>query len=443
MQQDSNQDIQNVINIKKNVENKIFLNEQKAEKKTKIQKNLFNYSIVHQNSINIFGIQKSQSFKLSSTKFQILKKIKTYSIRKILDFSIYSSKDEFEKDHLFFFSKIKPKGLRNLGGCCYMNATLQCFYHIREFSNFFMKNKKEIIIKDGLLTTGLLDVIEGLSRKDSFSCYSPKKFKNNLIEVDDVFEGSEGKDSGDLVQTILTVCQDELGGEPELPDFSIDAKDECALFLDLYYKNSQVNTIIMELFNFYLRIRSRCFGCGTVFYNILSENMLMLDLKQAFILNEKDKDEKLIGQKKCVSVDECLAYYSFDGAIRDNSFCKYCKKNTSIFSIRSFITLPKYLIMVMSRGEKENFECDVDFKEDIDLKQSYYKLKCIPHEKNTKYILFAGTILYGSQGYGHTVAFCKHFDNQFYIFNDSTFTKTSFSEIKKQKIYLLFYQKAS
>jgi hypothetical protein len=65
----------------------------------------------------------------------------------------------------------------------------------------------------------------------------------------------------------------------------------------------------------------------------------------------------------------------------------------------------------------------------------------MPKEKNTKYSLVAGTILYGSKGFGHTVAFCKHFDGKYYLFNDSSFERTDFDKIKKQKIYLLLIYK--
>jgi ubiquitin C-terminal hydrolase len=97
--------------------------------------------------------------------------------------------------------------------------------------------------------------------------------------------------------------------------------------------------------------------------------------------------------------------------------------------------------MVMSRGEREKFECDVDFEEEIDLADLYTNIKGIDKEESTKYTLHSGTILYGSHGHGHTVAFCKHFDEEYYIFNDSTARKSSFDEIKNSKIYLLFYKK--
>ena len=97
--------------------------------------------------------------------------------------------------------------------------------------------------------------------------------------------------------------------------------------------------------------------------------------------------------------------------------------------------------MIMSRGEREKFECDVDFEEELDLRDLYSGMKGIDKENSTQYNLLAGTILYGSGGWGHTVAFARHFDGEYYIFNDSSTRRSSLDEIKKSKIYLLFYQK--
>ena len=97
--------------------------------------------------------------------------------------------------------------------------------------------------------------------------------------------------------------------------------------------------------------------------------------------------------------------------------------------------------MIMYRGKDEKFECNVDFQENLDLNESYYNTKGVPKEKTTKYSLQCGTILYGSKGYRHTVTFCRHFDGEYYIFNDSSFVKTNFNEIKKKKIYLPIYKK--
>ena len=216
------------------------------------------------------------------------------------------------------------------------------------------------------------------------------------------------------------------------------------MYLDLYYKNSQAPSIIMDLFNFDTRLTCTCEKCHVKYYNISCENVLFFELEGIYSFCHKKDNKKwcnFFSSKRRLSVDECLRSFSLNGSLRENVVCKYCNKTTNIVSVRTFVTLPKIFIMIMSRGEGEKFECDVDFKEELDLENLYYGIKGIKQEETTKYKLVAGTILYGSRGYGHTVAFCKHFDGQYYIFNDSSVKRSSFNEIKNEKVYLLFYQK--
>ena len=408
-----------------------------------------NYSVINENSLYLHPKKKQLIFDNLSIKkgsnLEIIKKKKIKNQKKHeINFSILPQEED--DDEYAFFSKIKPKGLTNLGGTCYMNATLQCFYHIKEFCLYFLKNKKYIKKKNDLLTTGLLEMIEGLSKMDHSTYFSPHKFKNNLIEVNDLFEGREGKDSGDLVETILTTCQEELAGESDFPDNSIDERDEKKMFLDLYYQNSQVNSIIIQLFNFYSRTEFTCYECGVKYYNISCENMLDFNLESIYKYFNKYNDIKKrtnsFYSEISVNIDDCFTYYS-DINSRENIFCNYCNKNSTILSVRSFISLPEIFIFVMKRGHGEKFECHVDFEEEINLEDFYKNIRGIKAEKSTKYTLIGGTILHGSGGYGHTVAFCKHFDGKYYIFNDTYFKRTSIDEIKKEKIYLLFYQKNS
>ena len=169
--------------------------------------------------------------------------------------------------------------------------------------------------------------------------------------------------------------------------------------------------------------------------------MITFNLEQIFNYQMNNSGNNSIFNKRIVSIENCLEFYSYDNSIWENEECKYCHKKALTFSVKSFATLPKYLIFHMYRGKDEKFECNVDFDEHLDLDPSYYSINGIKREENTKYTLCAGTILWGSHGYGHTVAFCKHFNGEYYIFNDSSTYKTNFNEIKNQKIYLLFYKK--
>ena len=412
--------------------------------------------IINENSLE-FLVKKRKVFdnlKTNHISFKVIVKKKRNEIKKESKLSIIPKNDIYDENKKFdFLLKIKPKGLLNLGGCCYMNATLQCFYHIKELTYYFLDNKKEIKRKNGILSLGYLDLVEGLSKLNKDRYYVPKKFKDSLLEIDDSFSGSEGKDSGDLIELFLYTCQQELGGDADLPDLSIDQRNLRLIYLDLFYQNSKARSIINELFNFESMTTSKCFYCGIPFYNVSSENYIIFNLEGVYNFfgkNDKKKEEENkkgnfiffnSDNNRRVSVEECLTCFALDGALREDVICNYCKKNTSILTVRSFLTLPKIMIMIMNRGEMEKFECDVDFEEEIDFSGLYTNIKGIDKENNTKYSLLSGTILYGSHGYGHTVAFCKHFDGEYYIFNDSTARKSSFAEIKNSKIYLLFYKK--
>ena len=387
---------------------------------------------------NTMKKEKKKFFEQTSFSMNFLSQKNVYKIKKEIHFSIIEIDygDDFS-----YLSKIKPKGLQNLGGCCYLNSTLQCLYHIKEFTDYFFKNRKLIQKKNGLISTGLLDTFEGLSKQNSNYYYSPKKFLKNLIEKDDSFKGSDGNDSGDLIFTILSACQEELGKDSEPQDMSLDQRQENLIFSDIFHKNLETPSIIIDLFSFYLRIKNICFECGTIYYSINLENFIVFNLEKVFRMNSQEITIK--SKNRVVSVDNCLSFFSFDNSSFSSKklLCKYCNKYSNKFTVKSFVTLPKYLIMVMYRGKNEEFECKVDFKENLDLKESYYNIIGVPREKSTKYSLFGGTILYGSGGYGHTVAFCKHFDNKYYMFNDTSTREIDFDEIHKQKIYLLIYKK--
>ena len=112
--------------------------------KTEKEYDLLNIYISNENSITFFG-KKKKKLKLSSFGFCITEnKIKLKKVKEI-KFSLLPDDDsDLFDDEFEYLSKIKPKGLQNLGGCCYMNSTLQCFFHIKEFTDYFLKNKKTI-----------------------------------------------------------------------------------------------------------------------------------------------------------------------------------------------------------------------------------------------------------------------------------------------------------
>ena len=108
-----------------------------------------------------------------------------------------------------------------------------------------------------------------------------------------------------------------------------------------------------------------------------------------------------------------------------------------------FCVLPKILILVLSRGYHNKFKCHIKFDETLDMNE-YYESIDNEDDYSNVYSLIGATFAYdwSYEGTGHTVAFCKTYQNgNYYVFNDSTARKTQINEIYGKLPYLLFYER--
>lgn len=354
---------------------------------------------------------------------------------------MFEKKNENEKVYsqdncsLNKINNIKPCGLYNTGGVCYMNATLQCFFYCKPLTEFFLNlpNKKNL----GPISKGYFDLIKGLSSGNKDASQS---FKKAMIEMDDIFYGNEGKDSKDVAILILSELHNEL--KPNKKDEIIklenktvnnfDIKDVYDEKLELDRINGN-STIITETFNFCIRFEQLC-GCGKnckkypkSFYTIETDNILLLELETLF---PRDNIK--------ISVEEILKSYTSFKKIE----CPYCEKK-SLYIRNKFCTLPKILILVLSRGYHNKFKCEIKFGATLDM-YDYYEPVNFEYKMNTKYNLIGATFAYdwSYEGTGHTVAFCRTYqDNNYFVFNDRNARKSSINEIYGKLPYLLFYER--
>ena len=406
---------------------------------------LFSYMITSGFVLNEFKNIGDSHIKLNKKKFSNLevsknklnfsfksKKIKSYKIEKS-EFAIYG------KNYLI---GIKPKGIINRYGCCYLNAAIQCFYHCPRITSFFLLNRELILEKGGPISLGYLEVIEEFS-KNKNNYISINNFRKILIENDESFIGNDGNDSKDVILLLLYSLQNELGGEETDINLDIDNTKEQLLFQDLLKSNRSINSIIMENFGFIEKKINKCFVCGGEYFNLSNQFFITFNLKNIYEHYQKEADkEKNKVINKAISIEECLTFNCFEEANLQIK-CQKCNKIQDSLTTISFATVPHYLFFILDRGINEEFECNFDFKEQIDLNDLYYPVKGEKRESNLKYTLIAGTILHGNHGSGHTFSFAKHFDGNLYIFNDTQFKKTTFNEIRTEKVYLLFYQRLS
>ena len=362
----------------------------------------------------------------NNLNYSINKKNRLFKIEKS-EFKIYGENISFPE-----LIEIKPKGIINRYGCCYLNAALQCFYHCPKITSYFILNKEIIHKKGGPISLGYLEVVEEFS-KNKNNYISINKFRELLIENDESFIGNDGNDSKDVILLLLYSIQNELGGEEPDLNLDIDATKERLLFQDLLENNKSINSIIIDNFCFCEKKINKCYICGEEYFTLTNQYFITFNLKNIYEHYKKDANET-------ISIEECLTYNCFEEADLQIK-CFKCNKLQNSLTTINFATIPRYLFIILNRGINEEFQCNFNFKEEIDLVDLYYPVIGEQRENNLKYSLMAGTILHGDHGSGHTFSFAKHFDGNLYLFNDTKVEKTTFNNIKNEKVYLLFYQR--
>ena len=329
---------------------------------------------------------------------------------------------------------IRPCGLYNVGGVCYMNAILQCFFYCKPLTDFFLGlyNSQNL----GQISKGYYYFVKGLSSGDKDAA---KNFKKAITDMDDIFYGSEGNDSKDVAVLILSEIHNEL--KPNKNDEIIKLENRKVNnynIYDVYNEKRELdringnNTIITKTFNFWLKFEQKCASANCKkysksYYTIESDNIVMLELETLFARDNIN-----------ISVEDILKSYISPKKIE----CPCCRKK-SLYMTNKFCVLPKILILVLSRGYHNKFKCRIKFNETLDM-SNYYSPIHDEDYTDTEYKLIGATFAYdwSYEGTGHTVAFCKTYENNnYYVFNDSNARKTQIKEIYGKLPYILFYER--
>jgi len=129
-----------------------------------------------------------------------------------------------EEEDLKLNALIKARGLENVGATCYMNATLQCLYHVKQLSESLVNDDK---IDEKLeLTYSFKKLIEGLAFTDirkfkidrkyniltgeNIKSFKPENFKEVLSKKNPLFKGIKANDSKDLIMYLFQEMDKEL-----------------------------------------------------------------------------------------------------------------------------------------------------------------------------------------------------------------------------------------
>ena len=212
---------------------------------------------------------------------------------------------EITNKNQFNLFSINPCGLYNIGGICYMNAALQCFFYCKPLTFFFLnlsnyeKNNLEPISK------GYLDFVEGICKGDKYAAIN---FKKVMMKKDSIFIGTEGKDSKDVAILLLSELHNELKKNKDCEIITLNKKVNHYKLEDIYEEKlelDQINgneTIISKTFNFCLKYeqkcKNKCKKFKNFYYTIQTDNILLLELDSLFYRSNIT-----------ISVEECLEQY--------------------------------------------------------------------------------------------------------------------------------------
>lgn len=410
---------------------------------------IFNFSHKKQNKI-YFGKNFEESPYIDNNKLYFPKKIilkhlgnstliENEDNKKLIPQK--ENKDYREKEILAILNTKEPKGLPNIGGICYMNALLQCFYYCWPMTFYFLNLDEESKERLGTISRGYYNFVNDLYSGN----YNPAlKFKDAIMKIDKSFIGNEGKDSKDLA--ILTLSEINQDLKPNINSVIYSDKVESNLYdkLSVYKEKLELDkinnnsNIISKTFFYDILYEQQCessFKCEyyKTSYDVQTDNIIIFEIEKIY-----NNIRKGYSSKPSLTIQDCLESYSKEEII----VCPFCSIKT--LKMKKYIcSLPEIFVFVMSRGRNAKFKCKINFTKEIDMNNFYYPIDNSYRTYDTKYELIGATLAIDwSKGFGHTIAFCKTYkNNDYYIFNDSRAWKVDFSKIKDDIPYILFYQK--
>ena len=411
---------------------------------------------------------------------------------------------------------VRAKGLANVGATCYMNATLQCFYHVKKLSeNLINDNKITPSMEITYAYKNLIEELSGCKNRNEYKMrkqmlitdeskkdyYEPINFKNKISEKNPLFKGIQANDSKDLILFLLENMDNELTkrNNKNAPEIVFDGKSVEQTYDENFKKRH--NSIFAEIFYGFQKSIMKCSSCGQSDDNYNVFNCLIFPLEKVYnTLNEANKKNMMnnnMYNNIYNNVNNNMNYYmdnmninnpyqlnylqnqvtninqytyssitspnknmnyntnnndipkkiTLDDCFKENEsaeilsgqnqiFCNRCRRTTDAVIKNEIFKAPNVLILILNRGRGNVFKCDLDFPYQLDISK-YVKN---PSSPNNYELIGVISHLGKSSMEGHFIAFCKHFDFNWYLFNDGIVTQVAQNEIFKGTPYILFYQ---
>lgn len=163
-------------------------------------------------------------------------------------------------------------GLRNIGNSCYMNASLQCIFHIPELKSFFLSDRYmcDLNHTNPLGCQGkLASSFATLCKEIWFSrsrIIDPFSFKNALGEFNSQFQGSDQHDAQEFLAFLLDGLHEDLNRilkKPYAPNSDDVNRSLHEAALESWQNHLKRNqSIIVDYFQGQFKSSLECCSCG-------------------------------------------------------------------------------------------------------------------------------------------------------------------------------------
>ena len=344
-------------------------------------------------------------------------------------------------------------GLCNVGATCYMNATLQCFINTDMLTRNLLKeeNYLNIINKKNIceLTSCYCELLSNVCCNININnYYKPTKFKEIISKKNPLFKGIQANDSKDLINFMIEEMNTELNlieekendkKEININMLQVDQRDKYLMLNSFKLQFTKDNkSIIPKIFYSINEIETKCLVCNETKYNYEVSFMFEFVLSSTYEYCLKQNITCLKNNKDiCISLLKCFEFHSQPSLfINDNKiYCTNCQRSTegqysyNIFHSQpslfindnkiyctncqrltegqysyNIYSLSPTIIIALNRGKDNEFKCEVDFPEILNL-QKY--VRC-----SSSYTIYRlkGVITHlGKSGMsGHFIAHCRH-----------------------------------
>ena len=339
----------------------------------------------------------------------------------------------------------------------YMNVAIQCLLNTKKLTNYFLTRfEKYLNKKDNLIISkNYYFLLKNLLNKENYkneSDYSSYNFKNKIYKEFLLKNPNQINDCKDLIIFILESIHLELNKANNF--FFIN--DENNNIMDLMDKNKIFNkflikfknnykSIISDLFYGIKEIKYKCNICTTIKYNYDIFFFLEFSLEKVSIFFNKSYEKKYVRFTNEfipeINLSECFEYYQREETMdRDKRiYCQVCKTNCNTNIYNSLYSLPQYLIIILNRGEKNQFKCKVNIPKSLNLEE-YTQFKGVKYEYDLYGVIYK---TYIDSNFEHIKAFYKNINNnKWYLYKDNNISECEINNDSLNKdSYILFYQK--